>query len=1001
LCCGTDLVRPLLLHRGNRAIAITVTLVIALSAYLLWPLDFAGRRTDSDSRKRLQQAYAAFDRDDFAAALDIAAAIPADDPLFARSRILAGEAATKLDRLDEAVGFYRQVPAEDSDYGPLSRFSLAEVYFHDGQLRSAAEAYAAAIELDAAAVMPYRRRALLMHATWQRFEAARCYAELVRHRAATVQELALFADLQRPLEVGDFLDRCATRHPEDPLVRLGLAVDAALVRCDPALARERLTAIVARDPTNLAALALLGEALLHAGDDRLEEWFARLPPHADDSADIWMVRGLRARRLDQPQAAARCFWEAVRREPGHRRAVYHLGQTLSAIESPAAPAFEARAGELHGLTHALDLVLASGGRNEVAVQESAKLLQQMGRIWEAWAWASMAEKMFPQSTWPSQMLAHLAPTLNTNTPLTLDSANLALRHDLSHLPLPTAAPRRATPTPGAAAQVATPVRFVDEATAAGLSFSYRNGDSDITRPGARMFEQTGGGVAVIDYDGDGLPDLYFTQGCRWADGDQQPAPPGDLTDRLFHNHGGRRFVDSTAAARLVDSGFGQGAAVGDFNSDGFPDLYVANIGPNQLLLNNGDGTFQDATSTAGLQHGDWTSSCLIADLNHDGHPDLFDVTYLEGDDVFTRLCQGLACSPRNFRGTPDRLLLNRGDGALEELRDSTPSIDSKGLGVVALDVDGRGRLSLFISNDQVPNFLLRNDPLAGWPGIELRNESFATGLAFNEDGLAMAGMGIAAGDADGDGRVDLYVANFRDESNTLYLQDAPGLFIDATRGAGLREPSLPYVGWGTQFLDAELDGDSDLVLVNGDVDDYRPTGGMSAMPAQFLQNQGGGRFVELKVDRAGSFFKPLYQGRGLARVDWNADGRMDFVVSNVNSPAALATNRTEPVGRFFNLRVKATDSARDAFGTHVTVVCDDCEWRQQLVAGDGFMASNERVLQFGLGSADAVDTVVIHWPSGGTTTLHDLPVDATLDVIEACHRGTLTRGGRKEGLDIP
>jgi hypothetical protein len=360
------------------------------------------------------------------------------------------------------------------------------------------------------------------------------------------------------------------------------------------------------------------------------------------------------------------------------------------------------------------------------------------------------------------------------------------------------------------------------------------------------------------------------------------------------------------------------------------------------------------------------------------------VTYLTGPGVYQRICQGRACSPNVFDGLPDRLHISRGDGTFESVAVGEPTEHSKGLGILAADLHERGRPSLLIANDQVPNFLLKNVRSDDWFNLRLPNDALHAGVAFNEDGLAMGSMGIAADDANGDGRLDFFITTFSNESDTLYLQDAAGLFVDASRTSGLRAPSWPFIGWGTQFLDAELDGKPDLVVANGHVDEYH-------MRPQFFRNVGGGRFVELLADAAGPFFGQEYRGRGLARLDWNGDGRMDFVVSNIGQPAALLTNQSTGVGRFFNVRLHATSTARDAIGSIVTVAVPGRSWTKQLVAGDGYMATNERMLQFGLGEADQVTELTVDWPSGGKTTVHNLPVNATVELVEGSPRG-LVRG---------
>jgi hypothetical protein len=518
-----------------------------------------------------------------------------------------------------------------------------------------------------------------------------------------------------------------------------------------------------------------------------------------------------------------------------------------------------------------------------------------------------------------------------------------------------------------------------------------------------MFEQTGGGVGAFDYDLDGHVDLYFTQGAPWPTGSAAPRVDAEFVDHLYRNFGGRTLGKVGSVAGLQNLGFGQGVAVGDIDGDGFPDLYVANVGRNRLYRNNGDGTFSAADEALADWPTAWSTSCVLVDLNGDGLADIYDVNYLAGEQVYELICGGKACSPKVFPGAPDDVFLNRGDGRFAPLAGATPQQEAKGLGVVAARFGEDPLVGLFIANDQVPNFFLQANRLPASDGdeesppmIELADRALLRGLAYNMDGLAMACMGVAADDLDGNGLLDLLVTNFMDEPNSLYLQDAPGLFVDATRTAGLQGPSFPYVGWGTQFFDADLDGQSDLVVVNGHVDDYRDEGKLYQMPPQFFRNRGRARFEQLTPDQLGDYFTQKYLGRGLARLDWDNDGRMDFAVSHIGQPAALVRNASERVGGFLNLVLVGTSSSRDAIGAIVEIETDRGTATRQLVAGDGYQASNQRLLQFGLGTAQQVRRIEVRWPAGSSTVLQPPAGAETINqellIVEGGERGW-TRAG--------
>lgn len=951
------------------------------------------------SQKLLADARLALLRGRYVDAERLALRISKVDSLHAQSLLVAGEAASRDERPADAIRHYASVMRDGSPSSIVAAFSQAELLRDAGQLSDAEREYVYVLKHQPGNVAIHERMAFLMGVSGRRWEALPHFMLLVKSGSATYEELSLLGDLDRPVEQRDYLAKCARNAPDDVLVQLGQAAQS-LIDKRPDEAATLLQVIVRRRPDLVPAQTLLGELLVDSDPKKFIAWHEQLPAPAKDHPETWFVHGLWARHRGEMPVAARCFWETVVRDPTHRRANYQLSQVLAALHDPAAPEFATRSGQFFELSQALDNVLRSHGQDEHAVHRIVELLEGTGRIWEACAWATLADRTFPNADWARPAAGRLSQQLSNDLPRTIQAANLPLAWDLSSYPDYSALIARAQSEASGVAMTRgdSTIRF-EEATGVGFDFVYFNG-ADPATVGVRMFEQTGGGVAVLDVDADEYPDLYLTQGTEWPTGAKQPSPPGSFTDRLFRNVGGGRFEDITSAAGLIDSGFGQGCAVGDFDDDGFADLFVANIGRNQLYRNNGDGTFADVTDRSGLDESEWTASCAIVDLNADGLPDLLSVNYLTGEDVFEAICNGKACSPKVFAGVPTRVCINRGDGFFELMSNATPETGSKGLGIVAFALNHADRPSLFVANDQTPNFLLHNSPAPNPFNLRLENEGFTSGLAFNQDGLAMASMGIAADDANGDGRIDFFVTTFKDEPKILFLQDASGMFVDSSTLSGLGGPGLPFVGWGTQFLDADCDGHPDLVVTNGHVDDYRNEGGEYHMRPQFFQNTGAGRFVELRAQDCGAWFDHKYLGRGLARLDWNRDGRMDFVVSHIGDPASLVTNHTQNAGGYLNVRLHATTTARDAIGAVVDVVLGRRTLSKQLVAGDGYMASNERVLQFGLGASPAADRIEVRWPSGNVSRIAAAPANATIVLIEGRQQCVLERDGLPGRLDV-
>lgn len=947
-----------------------------------------GRTKAVPPEQLLRTARHALNLGDFAEAERTAALVPADAEQFAEAMLIAGEAATKEYHYKDAVVHYDKVPPGAGEETALARYCAGDVLWQQGLASAAEVKYRQALEARPDHLWTHERLGSMLCTFGRRWEAVPHLFQVLRAQPVTVNQLLLLGDVDSTLGLSPDIERVRQQTPEDPLPRLGQA-KFALNTNDSAEASVYAREVLAANPDLIEAWAVLGRALQESGaDDEFLEWHAQVPQRAEVHPDVWLARGLWAQDHDQLPVAVRCFWEAVQRFPDSRAANYHLGRALRRLDPPRpkqADYYLHRAELLEELKHVLFMAMREP-ENRDYLERSAKCTEELGRFWEAAAWCQIARRLFPQAPEIGLQLRRVSGRLSPDLPRVAVSREAGTDIDPRSFPLPDwksgAQPSADRAFSSAFGGI---VRFEDCARAVGIDFRYYNG-AEPAGAGKLIYQNLGGGVAALDFDGDLWPDLYFPQGA--------PAPPAEVEgdhpyrDTLYRNRGDGRFIDVTAAAGLGDRRHSLGIAAGDIDNDGFPDLYLANAGRNRLYRNQGDGTFREISDEAGLSGRHCTASCLIADLNADSWPDLFEVNYLAEPEVYALTCQKddlvRPCDPRLFRADPDRLFASRGDGRFQDVSAESGIVvpEGKGLGIVAADFTGSGSLNLFVANDGTVNFYFINStPRAGAAPV-FREAALEAGVAYSENGSAQASMGIAAGDVDDDGLIGLYVTNFLNEGSAFYHQIAPNVFQDARRSFGLRETTTAVLGFGTQFLDADLDGFADLIVTNGHIDDYTADGKPYRMRPQFFRNLSGRHFEELRPDVLGPFFSDEYLGRGLARIDWNRDGKEDAVISHLDAPAALLTNRTEPAGHYLALRFVGTDSARDAIGVRVECRYGDRSARRQLTAGDGYMASNERQLLFGLGDHQLVDELTVRWPSGRVQSFRQVAADRHWLAIE-------------------
>ncbi|HEX4965904.1 MAG TPA: CRTAC1 family protein [Thermoanaerobaculia bacterium] len=548
---------------------------------------------------------------------------------------------------------------------------------------------------------------------------------------------------------------------------------------------------------------------------------------------------------------------------------------------------------------------------------------------------------------------------------------------------------------------APPAPFVDRAAEWGLTFRYDTGSTgQLYYP-----EIVGGGAALFDYDNDGDLDVFLVQGTVLEPGKGAAHPIASAGGRLFRNdlivngvrHDKPHFVDVTEASGIKASGYGMGVAAGDFDNDGWVDLYVLNFGSNQLWHNNGDGTFTDVTRAAGADDPRMSLSAAAADLDRDGWLDLYIADYVEFSIDHNVVCYAQSsrrdfCGPSSFPPTPDKLLRNRGNGTFEDLsqKSGIAAKAGRGMGVVAADFDGDGLPDVFVANDGMENFLWKNRG-----NLTFEEVALPAGVAVNADGKVQANMGIAAGDYDDDGDLDLFVTHLDGETNTLWVNLGGGQFEDRTLQAGLGAPSLPFTGFGTAWIDYDNDGRQDLLAVDGavrliDAQAQRGDPFPYAQTHQMFHNVGGGRFTEVSREM-GEPFQRAEVGRGAAFGDIDNDGDMDVLIVAANGPARLLVNEVGNRNPWLGLRLvgkpPGAKGERDMLGALVEIVRKGAPALRRRAATDGSYASasDPRVL-VGLGDAPEVTEVRVTWPDGKSEVFPPPPLRAYTKLLEGTGR---------------
>lgn len=530
--------------------------------------------------------------------------------------------------------------------------------------------------------------------------------------------------------------------------------------------------------------------------------------------------------------------------------------------------------------------------------------------------------------------------------------------------------------------------FTNVAARAGLIARNVSGDETHKK---YLPELNGSGVAFIDFNNDGLPDLYLVNGTRAFLQGSDPAP----VSHLYQNNGDGTFTDVTSKAGVGSSGWGQGACVGDYDNDGWDDLFVTYYGHNRFFHNNGNGTFTDVAAQAGLAGADggWNTGCAFVDYNRDGRLDLFIASYVDLGPDFSRtpppgsgeFCQykgmPIACGPRGLKASANHLYRNEGGGRFNDVSKSSGILQTAGhysLGVLTLDYDRDGWPDIYVACDSAPSILLHNNRDGTFEDVGL-----IAGTAFNEDGETQAGMGVAAADYNHDGYLDIVKTNFSDDSPSLYRHKSDQTFSDRVFESGLGR-LRSYLGWGVVFADFDNDGWDDILMVNGHL---TPEIDSAAGESRFRQNKllyrnlRNGHFEEV-AQPSGAGLSELHSSRGAAAADLFNDGRLSVVVNELGEPPSLLVPQMRTVNHWLGIRTVGSLSNRDGIGAVVSAKTGSVVQLNEVRSGGSYLSQNDLRIHFGLGAYDKVDDLSVTWPSGRIDHWRNIPADQQIVVHE-------------------
>lgn len=960
---------------------LSIVAVLACSAIGFWLL------SPGDVEPLRKEVKRLFLRGDYQQAMLIADEALGVQPDLTDTRLLAAQSSVRLGDAKKTLQYLGPILKVDfNGDSPLKVKALllqGEVATNGlFDLQQAESAYRATLQLDPDNVKGLEKLIRLLATCGRRREAIPFLLQLI--------QLGYSSDLLMIISRGsgalndvDLLKAAHNAHPEDCCALTGLAMHASQSG-DLNQAVRFCREAVAVNPEFTSANVYLGQYLLESQQFlQLATWEKQLPEKCLTFAETWRTLGYVAEHQGKRQLALERFLRASQLGPELKDVYFRISQLLNQADAPAtAKRFADRLLLIQQLETQQDRMFQSGPEDVPELVETVDAFRMVGRVWEGYGWTQLGLA----SRRNNKILQALLLELSAETkalPLAMEAPafNVASKVSVSDVLLTDVSPVNLLQTGGNSGSASSDrdednIVFSNDAIAAGFEFQFIPGVVGPTTH--RMFEFTGGGIGVGDFDGDDFPDIVCTQAGLWA----TRGHASDASDQLFRNVRGSCFDSVATVSGIEDVSFGQGVAVGDIDGDGFPDIFVSNIGDNLLWMNNGDGTFRRDQLPPATVDDEWTTSALIADLNNDGAADVFAANYLTSKDVYDRVCisstgEKQSCIPTHFDGVRDVLYLNDQNGQLVDKSEGLASVDlGKGLGVLAFSPANDGQLQVMVTNDTTPNMLLNVQPDG-----EIMDRGFASGVAVSGQGKSEGCMGIAVGDVDNDGFSELLVTNFYNETNTFYHSINGSLYQDQTTLVNLADSSLQQLGFGCQLVDADLDGRLELIVANGHVDDLRSTGKPYEMPTQLFRYQNGG-FELSSADRLGPYFQQQYLGRSVVCLDWNVDGLPDIAVGHLHQPYALLTNNSVDVGSHVSIRFVGLKSSRDAIGTTVSYQLNGQTITRQLTAGDGYHASNQHELWLACGAMDQIKSLSVVWPLGRRQAIQNLSAGSRNILLE-------------------